>query len=220
MTAPVRALPAFMRRLLKSAAALVLLVPLLGGCYLPDGFQSEIRLARTGEYGVYYKGDLTWLPLVKDLREGKIAQADLPERMAVLERDLARDGNFSTVKAAGPGTFAVEYNRLGRLSRPDLVTFVRRNARILSMQTDETGQVTITGSQAIKMIDPGVIERAGLNSRGLFRITTNAPVVEHNADSVRPGPQGYTLYDWNINGVRGQEPHFIARLDADALSAD
>lgn len=213
MTTAISALPAFARRALRAVAVLALTVPVLASCYLPDRFQSEIRLARTGEFGVYFKGDLTWLPVVKDLREGKITEAELPERIEVLRRDLARDSNFSTVKVARPGTFAVEYNRIGRLGRPDLVTFVRRNARVISMQTDETGMVTVTGSQAIKMIQPETIERAGLNSRGLFRITTNAPVIEHNADSVRQGPQGYLLYDWNINGVRGQEPHLVARLD-------
>lgn len=207
------ALPAFARRAVRAAAALVLTLPLLAGCYLPDRFQSEIRLARTGEYGVYFKGNLTWLPLVKDLREGKVSEAELPERMAVFQRDLDRDSNFSTVRPVGPGTFAVEYNRVGRLDLPDLVTFVRRNARIISMQTAEDGTITVTGSQAIKMIPPETIERAGLNSRGLFRITTNAEVIRHNADSVRLGPEGYVIYDWNINGVRGQEPHFEAKLE-------
>ncbi|GAA0569698.1 hypothetical protein [Caenispirillum bisanense] len=207
------ALPAFARRALRALGAIVLVLPLLSGCYLPDRFQSEIRLARTGEYGVYYKGDLTWLPLVKDLREGRVTQAELPEKMAVLERDLARDGSFSTVRAIGPGAFTVEYNRIGKLARPDLVTFVRRNARIISLQTDEQGVVSMTASQAIKLIPPEAIEQAGLNSRGLLRVTTNARVLDHNADSVRPGPQGFMLYDWKINGVRGQEPRLKAQLD-------
>ncbi len=209
----VAALPAFVRRALRAVGAIALVLPLLASCYLPDRFQSEIRLARTGEFGLYYKGDLTWLPLVKDLREGRVTQADLPEKMVVLERDLARDRSFSDVRATGPGTFSVEYNRVGKLARPDLVTFVRRNARIITMQTDEDGLVSLSASQAIKLIPPETIEQAGLNSRGLLRVTTNARVLEHNADSVRPGPQGFMLYDWKINGVRGQEPRMKAQLD-------
>lgn len=209
----VAALPAFVRRALRAVGAIALVLPLLASCYLPDRFQSEIRLARTGEFGLYYKGDLTWLPLVKDLREGRVTQADLPEKMVVLERDLVRDRSFSDVRATGPGTFSVEYNRVGKLARPDLVTFVRRNARIITMQTDEDGLVSLSASQAIKLIPPETIEQAGLNSRGLLRVTTNARVLEHNADSVRPGPQGFMLYDWKINGVRGQEPRMKAQLD-------
>lgn len=115
----------------------------------------------------------------------------------------------------GTARFAVEYNRVGKLNWPDLVTFVRRNARIISMETDpDTGTVSIVGSQGIKMIDPATIERVGVDSRGLLRITTNAEVLEHNADSVRSGPQGYMMYDWKIDGVRGQEPRFKARLRA------
>lgn len=203
------------RRLARAATACALVLPLLAGCYLPDRFQSEIRLTDTGEYGLYYEGDLIWLPLVRDLRMGKITEADVPGKMEVLERDLARDGYFSKVEPSGLARFSVEYNRLGKLNWPDLVTFVRRNARIISMETDpDTGTVTITGSQAIKMIDPETIERVGLNSRGLLRVTTDAEVLEHNADSVRRGPQGYTLYDWKIDGVRGQEPKLKARLRA------
>lgn len=204
-----------MMRRLRGLVALVLLLPLLASCYLPDRFQSEIRLTATGEYGLFYEGDLIWLPLIRDLRRGAITEADLPPKMETLERDLDRDGNFSRVVPSGPARFSVTYNRVGKLGWPDLVTFVRRNARILAMETDpDAGTVTITGSQAIKMIDPETIERIGLNSRGLLRVTTEAPVLEHNADSVRRGPQGYTIYDWNINGIRGQEPRLVARLRA------
>ncbi|EKV31503.1 hypothetical protein C882_3876 [Caenispirillum salinarum AK4] len=203
------------RRFARAATACALALPLLAGCYLPDRFESEIRLTQTGEYGLYYEGDLIWLPLVRDLRMGKVTEAEIPEKMDVLEADLARDSNFSKVEPTGTARFAVEYNRLGKLNWPELVTFVRRNARIISMETDpETGTVSVRGSQAIKMIDPETIERIGLNSRGLLRVTTNAEVIEHNADSVRSGPRGYTLYDWNINGVRGQEPRLKARLRA------
>lgn len=205
----------FRRRFGRAAATCVLALPLLAGCYLPDRFQSEIRLKNTGEYGLYYEGDLIWLPLVRDLRMGKVTEADIPEKQEVLKRDLTRDGNFSKVESIGTARFAVEYNRFGKLNWPDLVTFVRRNARIISMETDpESGTVSIRGSQAIKMIDPATIERIGMTSRGLLRVTTDADVMEHNADSVRQGPQGYTLYDWKINGVRGQEPYLKARLRA------
>lgn len=203
------------RRGLRALAACLLVLPVVASCYLPDEFQSEIRLTQTGEFGLFYEGDLTWLPLIRDLRRGEITQADVPMKMEALERDLARDRNFSRVEPVGPGRFSVTYNRLGKLNWPDLVTFVRRNARIITMETDpDTGTVTITGSQAIKLIDPATIERIGLNSRGLFRVTTNAGVVEHNADSVKPGPEDYTIYDWNIDGVRGQEPRLKARLRA------
>lgn len=203
------------RRLVRAITACALVLPLLAGCYLPDRFQSEIRLTRMGEYGLYYEGDLIWLPLIRDVRMNKVAEADLPGKMDALERDLSRDGNFTKVEPAGVARFSVEYNRLGKLNWPDLVTFVRRNARIISLETDPaTGTVTITGSQAIKMIDPSTIEQMGVDSRGLLRVTTDAEVLEHNADSVRPGPLGYTRYDWKIDGVRGQEPRLKARLNA------
>lgn len=206
------------RNLLNALRALflvVLVAPVLGSCYVPDDFLAEIRLARNGDYGLIYKGKLTWAPLWADIRSGKLSPQDLAEKEAAVMADLQRDGHFTSVKALGRGQFEVSYERVGKFTGTRKVTFVRRSAEILSMELRSNGEIHVRTRNDPKLDLENQLAANGLSSRGKLRIITNTAVVLHNAQDTAeglPGYPDYTIYDWTITSGTKPMPMLVARL--------
>ncbi len=208
-------LPARFWRLLRTFAILVLAVPALGSCYVPDDFLAEIRLARNGDYGLIFKGELTWAPLWADIRDGKLTAEEEARKIAEILQDLQRDTHFKSVKSLGRGQFDVLYERTGRFTGTRKVTFVRRSAEILSMELRTSGEVHIRTRSDPKLDMTNQLAANGLNSRGRLRVITNTAVVLHNAHDMAEGLPGfpdYTVYDWTISSSTKPMPMLIARL--------
>jgi hypothetical protein len=185
----------------------LLALALLAGCYLPDRFKSEIRVGGDGSYGISFYGDLIWAPLYRDILHSRIPAAEIPGKIAEIERDLKRDTAFKSVESAGNGRFHVTYQREGRLQATDLVTFVRRNAIILQLKASPDGRVQLDGS-AIKPADANEAATMGLSVQGEFRLITDAQVISHNAGKVTLY-QGYPVYIWEIENAFSPPPHVV-----------
>jgi hypothetical protein len=123
---------------------LLALLPILSSCYVPDQFRAEIRLARNGDFSMTYDGVLTWAPLFMDIRSGKVKGPEIQEKSKSIRRDLKRDTQFTDVRSLGAGQFAVRYKRTGNLAaNPGLITFIRRNARLIDIDSRTNGRVGI-----------------------------------------------------------------------------
>ncbi len=193
------------------SALSALMVAVLAGCYLPNNFISEIRISKTGDFAIMYEGDLIYAPLVQEIRAGKLTPEKLAEKEATIERDLTRDSNFERVVKKGNGAWAVRYEREGRLQDSDMVTFVRRNARILIIKASPNGVVGIV-AEPISAKEAQQMGELGLNTSGEFRITTDAEVLKHNASEVRAyGP--YKVYIWTIDSVLSPTPQFVMKRE-------
>ncbi|SIS42490.1 hypothetical protein [Insolitispirillum peregrinum] len=188
---------------------------LLTSCYVPNDFVAEIRLARTGDYALTYKGTLTWAPLYKDIREGKLSSSEIAEREKGIINDLKRDSSFKEITPLGSGTFRVRYETSGKFTGTQAVTFVRRNSALLTVEIKPDGTVHIWCSQDPKLRDPTQLESLGLRTQGRLRVVTDLPVLKHNAFKVSDGPANYPafkVYDWSINSVRTPKPLLIGQL--------
>ena len=196
---------------LKSLIGLVLLLP-LSACYVPNNYGTEVRITRDGNYGIFYSGELTWAPLYSQIARGEIEEDAAAEQVIGFTDDLKRDTNFKSVVSLGRGRFRVRYDRQGTITRTTMISFVRRNSRIFELHALEDGQVKFIGSSATSL-QADQLEAIGIKSQGLLRITTDAPVSEHNAMSVRPASvPGYVMYDWNISSLRQPGPKLTLQL--------
>ena len=192
-------------------AALGLLAGLLAACYLPNHFVAEIRLGQTGDFALYYKGDLTWAPLYRDIKRGQLEPAEIEKRIAGIQADLARDPDFKSIRSQGDGVFAVEYQREGRMGPSEQVTFVRRNAIILMIRAHPDGRVTVNAN-TVKPSDAQMATSVGLDVQGEFRVTTKALVLRHNATTVET-INGYPVYIWKIQNAFSPPPFFEMRRE-------
>ncbi len=186
---------------------------LLTSCYVPDDYTAEIRITRTGNYGIAYSGTLTWAPLFGQIARGEISREEGASQSAGFLAALQEDNNFTSVSSLGQGRFQVRYDRRGRFTKTQMLSFVRRNARIIELRALEDGRVFIAGTRASDL-QADQLESVGLQTRGLMRVVTDAPVLAHNATSVRPSPTpGYTIYDWRITSFRQPAPRLELKLD-------
>lgn len=183
----------------------------LCACYLPDKFKSEIRLGRTGDYAIAFWGDLIWAPLYRDIQLNTIPAAEIPVKIAEIQKDLQRDPNFKKVESVGKGRFTVEYQREGHLAASDMVTFVRRNAIIIQITAKPDGSVVVNG-RTMRPSEAQTATTLGLDVQGEFRIVADGMVKEHNASSVKPFGR-YLVYIWNIQNTFSPPPHFVMQRE-------
>jgi len=183
-------------------------IPLLSSCYVPDQFRAEIRMMRNGDYSMTYEGVLTWVQLYKDLREGKLRGQAARDKIEIIRRDLARDTQFTEVRSLGTGQFFVKYKRTGNLAtKAGLITFIRRNARILDIDSRPGGKVTVK-AHTPNMDKAKPLAEMGLLVRGSLRVMTDMRLMgRHNATAVYEDPNSdFVVYDWILDGTRPVYP--------------
>ncbi len=204
-----------LRRLFRHRTGLVALAGLvllgLSACYVPDNFKSEIRLGRTGDYAIGFWGDLIWAPLYRDIQKHTLSNAEIPGKIAEIQKDLQRDSSFKKVESLGNGRFKVEYQRQGHLAASDMVTFVRRNAIIIQIVAKPDGSVVVNG-HTMKPSEAQAATTLGLDVQGEFRIIADGMVKEHNASAVKPFGR-YQVYIWTIQNSFSPPPHFVMQRE-------
>ena len=205
-------------RAVKKLAGVAATLLVLNSCFVPEQYEAEIRFTKLGAYGISYEGVLTQAPFFSELARGNIKDTapDAAESIKGYTAQLKRDSSFKEVRSIGRGRFQVRYLREGNF-RGDhqMVTFVSRQAPIFRLRTFDDGRISIAGSGAGRQYAPKLTE-VGLNTQGLFRVVTDAEVVEHNAQFVRQAPTpGYTMYDWRIRSFADIPPRLIAKLVVD-----
>lgn len=200
-------------RRLRLIAALLLIaaLPVLSSCYVPDQFRAEIRIARNGDFSLTYDGVLTWAPLYMEIANGTLAGADAQQKIEGIRRDLARDRQFTSIRSIGRGQFAVQYRRTGNLAaNPGLITFVRRNAKILNIDARPNGSVTVY-AETPNIDKARPMAEAGLLVRGSLRVISDMRVADPgNPSAVYPDQtSGWTVYDWILDGTRPTYPRIV-----------
>lgn len=156
----------------------------------------HIALNKDRQLVIEFDGDLTFLMAIPDLRTGKLDSND-PEFLEIVD-ELKEDASFRSVSYEGDAVYAVEYRHQavfdgsyyflgGSESAFFHITSHRDNCRI------EISSVEIEASMRNDLL------MAGLSSRGTVQVSTNAKVVEHNAQS-EPGLFSGT-YRWELDGL-------------------
>ncbi len=200
----------------RSVLTVGIFAALLVSCFVPDEYEAEIRFTKIGAYGITYNGVLIHAPVYGELARKTITPAEAQERIKGYAKQLKNDDNFKEIRSVGSGRFQVKYSREGRfIDQHQTVTFVSRQAPIFRIRTFEDGRVSVAGSGAGRQY-ADKLEEVGLNTKGLFRIVTDAEVLEHNAHFVRASATpGYTIYDWRIRNFKDIPPRLIAKLIVD-----
>ncbi|CAA7617918.1 hypothetical protein [Magnetospirillum sp. UT-4] len=198
--------------LARTLAALSLIM-LLSSCYIPDKFRGELRISRFGDYALTYEGDLIFAPILHAYAEGRITPENEEERHNNIYKDLVRDTAIKDLKKAGKGRFHVKYERQGRLAKVQLSSFLRRDARLISLKSNEDGTIIIDAN-GVKASDAQRMAELGIGMEGEFRITTDGKVMKHNATEVRAFG-AYQVFIWRIENALSPTPTLVFLRDPD-----
>jgi hypothetical protein len=206
---------------------LLCLAFLLTGCYLPTDFQAELQIDKRGNYIFRYAGKLTHLGLLQQLAQKQINELEGAEKVAVIQRDLARDKGFGpeptikervvNIKHLSNATFEVKYKRQGNIDRQKSYSFVRFNARMLGISRvpnnakgGDNWIIKVFGDRPNKDLVEA-LEKANLKANGRLRIQTDAKILKHNADKQYTAG-GLRVYVWNIKSMKQEPPHLSFEL--------
>lgn len=195
--------------------AILCLLPLLSSCYVPDDFICEIRIGQTGDYSLTYNGTLTWAPLVLDIHDNKLSPDQIQQFGDSVISELTRINEFSEVTPISPGKVRVKYQKQGRFTTPQQVSFPRSGAEVLAMLLKLDGTLHIWATAKPKMADIQRLDAAGITSHGRLRIITNLDVLKTNATGTgqqMPGYPGWYIFDWTIGSLGQPPPALVARL--------
>lgn len=179
---------------------------LLAGCYLPSDFTADLRITPDGNYNFQYTGQLTYLPLLEKIEKGGLTQSETAAQVKSVTEDLARDKGFEQISYTDRGSFHVRYKHVGNILTEKTFTFVRVNARLLSMERRSDGKIDIYGDKP-NTADAERIAATGLVMRGQLRIQTEGEVVQQNATEVIEASPA--VYIWRIDGVDKPSPRLI-----------
>lgn len=201
---------------LSRLVAAALCLALASSCYVPDSFETELRVTKDGSYGITFIGVLTYAPLFGQIARGAIDDEHAKNNDRMMMEALKRDDGFKQVTSLGKGRYQVRYERTGRFAGAhQQVTFVSRQEPIFRMRTTEAATVEINGSGQGRVYAKQLGE-VGLKTQGLFRVVTDMEVTENNAQFVRKSPTpGYTVYDWTIRSFTDIPPHLSAKMAVD-----
>ncbi|MCW9033912.1 MAG: hypothetical protein OQJ97_06795 [Rhodospirillales bacterium] len=193
--------------MIKRVFPFLVLLPILSGCYLPARFDAEIEMSRTGFYSLEFQGYMAEIGLYRAIKEKKLTAEEQAKKVEVLERDFTRDTSVKEFSYFGNGHFKVHYLKKGDITRTGMVTFVRRNEKILSISASKkTGIITIRGKY-LKKNDKERLIAMGLWMEGEVRVKTDAKVISHNATSVKDGEgKNEKVYTWIIQNPYSPSP--------------
>ena len=188
----------------------------LSSCFVPERYEAEVRLTKEGAYGVTFIGILTYAPLFGQIARGSIE----PEKAAIQIRQfksyLEQDSYFKEVQSLGSGRYQVRYEREGRFAGANqMVNFPSRQYAVFRIGANLRGEVTIVVSGRGYLYADS-FEEVGLGTHGLFRVSTDGKVMEHNAQFIRQAPYpDLTMYDWRPRSFRENPPKIVVKLSVD-----
>jgi len=207
-----------LRRVLVRLKAPVLLAAafvMLNGCYLPIYFDSEIEITRQGYFKMIFDGYLAKVELYDKLRKNEITPTEEREQVEIIKTDFTRDTSTKIFEYKEKGRFRVNWTREGDLTQVKTVTFFRRNENMLGISyNSQTGLIAVSG-RSMKRDVRQRLNDIGLAMRGEIRVITDAPVLRHNATTVKRntsrGPN-FKTYTWKVANIFAPTPSMSIAL--------
>jgi hypothetical protein len=200
---------------LKAPVLLAAVFVMLNGCYLPIYFDSEIEITRQGYFKMIFDGYLAKVELYDKLRKNEITPTEEREQVEIIKTDFTRDTSTKIFEYKEKGRFRVNWTREGDLTQVKTVTFFRRNENMLGISyNSQTGLIAVNG-RSMKRDVRQRLNDIGLAMRGEIRVITDAPVLRHNATTVKRntsrGPN-FKTYTWKIANIFTPTPSMSIAL--------
>lgn len=194
---------------LLSVCCSAFLLFLLSGCYVPLQFDADVVINRTGHFEMAFDGEVAWAPLYEKLRRGQVSRAAEQETVRTLKKDLARDRAFREIEYDRHGTFRVSWLKTGDLLRSKMISFIRRNEKLLTLKyVKTTGEISLSGTSLSHEQAQRLIDR-GLSMAGTLRVRTDAHVVHHNAHTVEDDDLRWHTYTWRLQSPFDPTPNLV-----------
>lgn len=186
----------------------------LSGCYIPARFDAEIELTRTGDYSIIFDGYLVDAGLYDGLRKGEISGDEEQRKIELIRNDMKRDTAVKEFAYFKKGHFKVHWEKKGDLVKDNMVTFMRRNEKFITVKYLQKKGIAVMEGTPISDTTAKRMLKEGLNIQGEIRVMTDARVISHNAAKVKgdPNAPGDKVFTWKIVDVNTPTPRLVYEL--------
>ncbi|OHC75127.1 MAG: hypothetical protein A3G18_07550 [Rhodospirillales bacterium RIFCSPLOWO2_12_FULL_58_28] len=189
-------------------------VTVLSGCYIPARFDAEIKLTRAGYYSMIFDGYLVDAGLYDGLRKGKISGDEEKRKIELIRADMKRDTAVKEFAYFKKGHFKVHWEKEGDLVKDNMVSFLRRNEKFITVKyLQKKGIAVMEGASIADSTAKRMLEE-GLNIQGEIRVMIDAKVIRHNATKVKgdPNAPGEKVFIWKLADVNAPTPNLVYEL--------
>lgn len=191
-------------KLLLCAATLLL----LSGCWIPEQFDAKIAINKDGRYTLSYDGILSYAAGLAAAKKGELKAKD-EEAFKKEAEKIAREPGFKKVDYLGKGRYKVLVEKSAKTG--EATFFLNRNAKIISIQPQPDGTITIS-SMRLEKKDIRELTAIGGKVEGTLTVTvaSGTKVIKHNAQSEPSSMSlfGSSGYKWKISNP--EETPFIS----------
>ena len=189
-----------MRRKYTAVVSMIILAGTLAGCWLPDNYDLDMKVAPSGSYAATFSGDIVYLPLYADIKQARAKPADIAKADKEMLTDIRKTAGVRSADARGDAAYRVVIDAAGTVHKGDTARSPFGDIGPLAIipQGDKiiiTNNANADPAQMRKVLAD--LRSAGLKSRGDVCIHTDAQVLESNADS-KPGLLS-SCYKWHVD---------------------
>lgn len=156
----------------------VAMCALLAACLVPDRYKATLDLTAAGDYTLTYDGQLVDLVMLTAREKGQLSPKLEEEMVRLYSKELTKEARGLTLEYKGDARFEARLETAGSYRAGKM----RMLADLLQIKLVQDGVLEVRGLRLKDLKKPP----KGLTSTGDICITTDMPVIEHNADST-PG---------------------------------
>jgi len=161
--------------------AIVSIVFLVVGCWIPENFEAKISVKKDGSYTFIYDGTLTYALALAAAKDGSLSREDEAE-MQREAATLRREPGFKHVDYLGKGRYKVYVEKVGRPGEP--YYFLSQEMKIFAVRPLKDGTINITGIRPSKSnIQEFKSIGAKMDGKLTVSVARGIKVLRHNAQS-------------------------------------
>jgi len=181
---------------------------LLQGCWIPEDFETTIKVNKDGSYVFTYDGTLTHILALAAAKDGTLKEKDKAD-MKEQETAFKKEPGYKKVKYLGEGRYKVLVDTSGKAG--EAYHFMSSDIKFFAIDPQNDGTLRISTATA-KEDEIEQLKKIGVNMSGTLTVIVEqgAKVLKHNAKKKKKVKKTFTEYIWDIKSFN-TEPLIIVK---------
>lgn len=162
------------------------------GCWAPETFQASLAVDKARHYQFVYDGTIVYGPALGQIKERGSLTASDEQAMIQAVTELRKEPGIIRADYVGRGRFRIQFRQAGPIRAGDKLFL-----DLIRFSSEPQGGIRIQGVE----IPPSFRSEAttlGLALDGTIRLTSEIPIVEHNAESTPWFGGLFGAYKWHV----------------------
>ena len=184
---------------------MVLSCVLAAACFAPENFDATLAIDKRRHFQFTYDGTIAFGPALGQIKQAGRLSAAEELQMQAQTADIRKMKGIVSAMYVGNGRYKIEYREAGLLQSGRTLFL-----DLIKFQSDANGGVRVIGQSMPADVQKQMSE-TGLALDGRIRLTSEIPVVEHNAESTPWFGGLFGAYKWHVTSRQLLIPTVVIR---------